>query len=134
MEVIDEFANTHIDLDDEEENKEEIWDEAEEIPQFNYYMVEHKVLQLKNNFIMKGLVPLEQLFDINDVPIKPIVLTKDDSIEEYNTGTKKEPKYIKLSKDIPINHREKYLQLSKEYIDFFACIYEELKIDDTRII
>jgi len=69
-------------------------------------MVEHKVLQLKNNFIMKGLVPLEQLFDINDVPIKPIVLTKDDSIEEYNTGTKKEPKYIKLSKDIPINHRE----------------------------
>jgi hypothetical protein len=37
-------------------------------------MDEHKGIQHKNNFIPKGLVPLDQIFDINDVPMKPIVL------------------------------------------------------------
>jgi len=43
-------------------------------------MAEHKVLQLNNNFIPKGLVPSEQLFDRNDVPVKPFVLPKDENI------------------------------------------------------
>jgi hypothetical protein len=56
MEVIDEFANTHMDSEDEEEIEQEIGDEAEEILEFNNYMDEHKVLHLKNNSIPKGLV------------------------------------------------------------------------------
>jgi hypothetical protein len=87
MEVIDEFVNTHIDSEDEKENEQEIGEEAEKTLEFSNYMVEHKVLHLKNNFIPKGLVPLEQLFDRNDVPIKLTILPKDDSIEEYNIGT-----------------------------------------------
>jgi hypothetical protein len=63
-------------------------------------MADHKFLQLKNNFIPKGLVPLEQLFDKNDVHVKPVVLPKDENIEDCNIGTYHEPKYIKLSKDI----------------------------------
>jgi hypothetical protein len=49
------------------------------------------------------------LFDRNNVPFKPTILPKDDSIEEYNIGTKKDPKYIKLSKNIPDDHRVEYL-------------------------
>jgi hypothetical protein len=51
-------------------------------------------------------VPLEKLFDRNDVLVKLVVLPKDDSIEDYNFGTKKDPKYIKLSKIITVDHRE----------------------------
>jgi hypothetical protein len=61
-------------------------------------MENHKILQLKNNFIPKGLVPLEKLFDRNDVPIKPIVHPKDENVDDCNIGTDEEPKYIKLSK------------------------------------
>jgi ribonuclease HI len=89
MEVIDEFENTHIDSDDEEESKQMIEGEIEVTPEFSDYMVEHKVLQLKNNFIPKGMVPLEQLFDRNDVPVKPTILPKDDNTEDCNIGTEK---------------------------------------------
>ena len=68
--------------------------------EFSEYIVGHKVLQLKNNFIPKGLVTLEQLFNRNDMPINPIVLPKDENAEEFNIGTEHEPKYIKLSKYI----------------------------------
>jgi hypothetical protein len=134
MEVIDEFSNTHIDPDHEEDTKHEIKEEAKDIPKFRNHMVEHKVLQLKNNFIPKGLMPLEKFFDINDVPVKPTVLPKDGSIEEYNIGTEKDHKYIKLSKNIPTDHREEYLQFFKEYMDVFSWIYEDLKTYDTSII
>jgi hypothetical protein len=100
MEVIDAFANTHIDLDDEKDTKHDIGQEDQKIPTFINYMVEHKVLDLKNKFIHKGLVPLQQLFDRNGVHVKPIVLPKDNNIEEYNIGTEKNLKYIKLSKNI----------------------------------
>ena len=83
-------------------------------------MVEHKVLQLKNNFIPKALMPLEKFFDINDVPVKPTVLPKDGSIEEYNIGTEKDPKYINLSKNIPNDYREKYFHMFKEYMGIFT--------------
>jgi hypothetical protein len=44
MEVIDGFAITHIHLDDEQDTKHEIEEEAEDIPKFSNYMVEHKFL------------------------------------------------------------------------------------------
>jgi hypothetical protein len=42
--VIDEFENTHIDLDDEEETKKMIGEEAKEIHEPNNYMAKHKFL------------------------------------------------------------------------------------------
>jgi hypothetical protein len=33
------------------------------------------------------MVPLEQLFDINDIPVKPVFLPKDESVEDCNIGT-----------------------------------------------
>jgi hypothetical protein len=59
MEVKYEFANTHIDSNDEKDTKQEIGEEDEEIHKFYNYMAECKVFHLKNNFSPKGPVPLE---------------------------------------------------------------------------
>jgi hypothetical protein len=123
MEVIDEFANTHMDLDEYLEMEDVIEGEVEAIPKFSNYMADHKVLHLKNNFIPKGLVPLEQLFDRNDIPVKPVVLPKDESIEDCNIGIEHEPKYIKLSKYISVEHKKEYLYIFQRV---YGCVCMEI--------
>jgi len=83
-------------------------------------MVGLKFLQLKNNFIPKGLVPLEKLFDRDDVCVNPIVLHKDENSKEFNIGTERDLKIIKLSKQISPKCKEEYLQLFKEYMYVFS--------------
>jgi hypothetical protein len=58
-------------------------------------------LQLKDNILPRGLVPLEELFDFNDVAIKQKIEPTGKDLEDYNIGTDKEPKMIKLSKYLP---------------------------------
>ena len=53
-------------------------------------------MQLKNNIIPKGLVPLEKLFDNNDVATNPKIIANDEDIEDCNIGTKEDPKIIRL--------------------------------------
>ena len=36
-------------------------------------IVDHKIVELKGNFIPKGLVPLERLFSKDDTLLKPIL-------------------------------------------------------------
>jgi len=84
---MDEFSSTHIDNEEDVENDEEVNKGAETDTHFNSYMANHKVLQLKNSVIPKGLVPLEFFFDNNDVSTKPVVLPKDESIKDCNLGT-----------------------------------------------
>ena len=63
-ETVGEFSNMEIDADEEEEETEDIskrnWEEK---------MAGNKVLQLKGNIVPIGMVPLERLFDKNDVPL-----------------------------------------------------------------
>lgn len=54
------------------------------------------ILNLKNNFFPEGLVPLEDLFDSNDVSMKPKMEPLRGDIEECNIGTEEKPKLIKL--------------------------------------
>ena len=56
-----------------------------------------EVLQSNTNNLPKGLVPLEELFDFNDVARKPKMEPIEAEIEEFNIGSKKEPKMIKLN-------------------------------------
>ena len=55
-----------IDADEEEveseDTSEKNWEEK---------MAGNKVFRLKGNTIPRGLVPLERLFDNNDVPLQP---------------------------------------------------------------
>ena len=59
------------------------------------------MLDLKDNILRKGLTPLEDHFDSNDVPKKPKMELVRSHIEECNIGTEVKPKMIKLSKSLP---------------------------------
>jgi len=41
----------------------------------------HDIIQLSNNFIPKGLIPLEKLFNYNYVPQNPPSISPEDDIE-----------------------------------------------------
>ena len=92
------------------------------------------ILQLKNNVFPRGLVPLEDLFDFNDVSKKPKIEARGKEVEDCNIGTEEEPKILKLSKSLPPEQKRKYIELFKEYIDVFTWGYEDLKSYDTSII
>ena len=64
LERVEEFAGIQID------DEQEIVENQNSSP-FNKTMVGKNIIDLKTNFIPKGLVPLERLFDNNDVFLKP---------------------------------------------------------------
>jgi hypothetical protein len=94
----------------------------------------HKMLLLNNNRIPKGFIPLERLFDQNDIPLKSTLHPQPEEVEDCNLGSKESPKFVKLSKYLPIEHKKKYIELLKEYKDVFAWSYEDLKTYATYII
>ena len=47
---------------------------------------ESEVINLKDNHLPKGLTPLEDLFDFNDIPKKPQMEPPNADIEDYNIG------------------------------------------------
>jgi hypothetical protein len=105
--------------------------DAEEI---NENDVDSDILQLKNNVLPRGLVPLEDLFDFNDVAKKPKIEASGKEVEDCNIGTEENPKMIKMSKSLPPEKKRKYIELFKEYIYVFVWGYEDLKSYDTSII
>jgi len=90
---------------------------------------------LKDNHLPKGLTPLEDLFDFNDIPKKPQMEPLKADIEDYNIGTEEKfLKMVKLSKMLPPNQKLKYVELIKEFHDVFSWSYEDLKSYDTSVI
>ena len=81
---------------------------------------ESDISNLKDNFLPKGLTPLEDIFDSNDVARKPKMEPVRSDIEECNIGTELKPKLIKFSKNLPQEEKDKYIDLLKEYQDMFA--------------
>ena len=65
---------------------------------------------------------------------KPKMESTEDDIEEYNIGSPEEPKNIKLSKTLPPNIKQRYINLFKEFKDVFAWGYQDLKSYDTSMI
>ena len=98
LEILDEVVNTNIDT--ENQNLENIQDDEhfadEEIEQKNLKnMIGGKnIIQLKSYHIPKGLIPIEKLFDQNDV-------AKDPIDQDHNIGTKDCPKIVNISKNLP---------------------------------
>ena len=58
----------------------------------------------------------------------------ETNVEDYNIGSMKEPKMIKMSKTLSPHIKQKYIDLFKEFKDVFAWGYEDFKSYDTRII
>ena len=44
------------------------------------------IIQLKSNFISNGIIPLEKLFDHNDVSKNHVVQPKEEDIQYHNIG------------------------------------------------
>jgi hypothetical protein len=127
LETVDEFSALHIDQD----HDYEINPHADV---FLNKIVNHDIVQLPSNHIPKGLVPLEILFDENDVAVKGKVSIDDADITECNLGIENNPKYVKLSSSLSREKRAEYTELLKEFFDVFAWTYEDLKTYDTSII
>ena len=61
---------------------------------------------MKSNYIPKGLIPLEKLFDHNDVAKDPKVQPVENDVQDHNIGTEESPKIVKLSKKLPAKEKE----------------------------
>jgi hypothetical protein len=83
---------------------------------------------------LKGLVPLEILFDGSDVAVNFRGSVDDVEVAEYNIGIEKDPKFLKLSRIFSREKRAKYDELLKEFSDVFSWTYEYLRTYDTSII
>jgi hypothetical protein len=80
LESVDEFFALHIDQDHDSE--------GDPPPQvFLNKVVNHHIIQLPRNHIPKGLVPMEMLFDGNDVAVKGEFSNEDVDVAECNIGT-----------------------------------------------
>jgi hypothetical protein len=97
LESIDEFAETHV---DQENQNDPIWimQEGEDPQEFHDKIVNHRMLVLKNNQIPKGLIPLERLFNQDDIPSKSTLKPQPEEVEDCDIGTTENPRLVKLSK------------------------------------
>lgn len=93
-----------------------------------------EVLQLKDNVIPKGLIPLEELFGQDDVARKPSLLPTDKGVEDVNPRTTEKPKFLKLSKSLSPELKSKYVKLLSEFANVFAWDYSDLKVYNKDII
>ena len=70
---------------------------------------------------------MEDIFDSNDVAKSPKVAPQNDEVEECNIGTERDPKVIKISKNLTKESKEKYIKLMKEF-------YDDLMVYDLGVI
>ena len=85
------------------------------------------IIQLKNNFIPRGLIPLEKCFDQNDVAKNHKVKPAENVVEDRNIGTEENLKIVKLSRNLPVKEKEEYVNLMKKYMDLFLGVMKILK-------
>ena len=124
LELFGEFVNTQI--DNKNDNFENFLDaKPSEDEEARNKKLKNKlggkdVIQLKTNFIPRDMIPLEKLFDQNDVAKDPKVKPVDNVVKDKNIGTEETPRIVKMSKNLPVNEKEKYINLMKNYTDVFA--------------
>ena len=109
VQMSSEIESLKIDQENMNDNKES----AKPEPTYLTQLVGKDIIQLKSNFFPRGLVPLEDIFDSNDVAKSPKVAPRDEEVEECNIGTEADPKVIKISKNLTKESKEKYIKLMK---------------------
>jgi ribonuclease HI len=129
LQSIEDFSALYIDEDPD------IGGESDHHPgELLNKVANHQIIQLPSNHIPKGLIPLERLFDGNDVAVKGRVSGDEADTTECNIGIPEEPKMVKLSRSLTEEQRAEYTELLKEFDDVFAWTYEDLKTYDTSVI
>ena len=86
-----------------------------------------EVLHLKDNVIPNGLIPLEKLFNQDDVARKPSLVPTEKGVEDVNIGAIENPKMVKLSKELPPQVKARYISLLFSFSDAFSWDYTDLK-------
>ena len=107
----DEFENVNIDEEycGEEEDATVLKNDG----YFKNQIVDRDIVQLKTNIIPKGMIPLEKLFDNNDVARSLKIIVNDGDVEYCNIGTQEYPKIIKQSKTLNLEVKKIYINLMK---------------------
>ena len=93
LQVVDQFSVLEIDEDRSEINENASENDTSD---FSSKIVDHDIIQLSNDFIPKGLTPLEKLFDQNDVLRNIESISSEEDIEEINNGTNDHVKSIRI--------------------------------------
>jgi len=127
LQVIDEFSEMKI--DQENEAKEEGHQS-----QLRRKIGQDNIVQLPSNHIPKGLVPLEKLFDHNDVPYKPAQKENESAVHRCNIGSPYHPTYINLSTHLSTPQSSKYCILMKQFVNGFSWEYNDLKTYNKNIL
>ena len=128
LELTGEFSNSQIDEEQDD-------DDRNEFPSFiEQSIADHKIIELKENCIPKGLVPLERLFLKDDILVKPALQSSEENVINCNIGIEIQPKIVKISKSLSKDSINKYISFCKKFVDIFAWCYEDLKTYDTSII
>ena len=88
LKMINEFSATHIDQDEDDKNGFSEESKPQIDPKLVDIIANHKIMRLKINYILRSLVPLEKMFDENNVVVNPFVCPSEEDIEDCNIGTK----------------------------------------------
>jgi ribonuclease HI len=127
LEIVEEFSALHIDQDQDSAN-------SPHANEFSNKIVDHHIVQLPSNHIPKGLVPLERIFDSNDVAVTYKRPIDDTDVAKCNIGTDQDPKFVKLSSSLLREQKAEYVELLREFADVFSWTYEDLRTYDIGII
>jgi hypothetical protein len=132
LHTIDEFSNISIDHKSQEDKNEKL--EDQQSSHLLKIVAGHDIVELKTNHIPRGIVPLEILFERNDVYKGTAMNNQEGEVTECNIGTTENPNIIKMSKALAAEQKNRYVSLIKKFVDTFAWSYEDLKTFDTDII
>jgi hypothetical protein len=113
LDTVDEFYDLHIDQDQETK-------EIPHVDDFVNKIVDHHIVHLPSNHILKGLVPLERLFYKNDVVVKVKGSDEEADVTECNLATEEDPRYVKLSNSLLKEKRVEYVNILREFTDVFS--------------
>jgi ribonuclease HI len=86
-----------------------------------------EVINLQNNTLPKGCIPLENLFDRHDVFKGKRTNKQAEEALEFNIGTEMDPRMVKIGKGTTEKERKEILELIREFRDTFAWNYDDLK-------
>jgi hypothetical protein len=86
-----------------------------------------EIINLQNNTLPKGCIPLENLFDRHDVFKGKRTNKQAEEALEFNIGTKMDLIIVKIGKGTTEKERKEMLELIREFKDTFAWSYDELK-------
>jgi hypothetical protein len=86
-----------------------------------------EIINLQNNTLPEGCIPLENLFDRHDVFKGKRTNKQAEEALEFNIGTEMDPRMVNIGKGTTEKERKDILELIREFRDPFSYNYDDLK-------